>query len=85
MKFRPGAFRGLFGRPVSEVTDKVLPIEDVFGTSDAARIEALEALNAGVKSSLTDLAYELGYFDQAHFTKTFQSLTGYSPSEYRKT
>lgn len=46
-------------------------------------IEALEALNAGVQTSLTDLAYDLGYFDQAHFTKTFQSLTGYSPSEYQ--
>jgi AraC-like DNA-binding protein len=48
-------------------------------------IGALDSLNAGVKTSLTDLAYELGYLDQAHFIKTFQSLTGYSPSEYQRT
>jgi AraC-like DNA-binding protein len=28
------------------------------------------------------LAYENGYFDQAHFIKDFKSLSGYSPKEF---
>lgn len=31
--------------------------------------------------SLTEIALECGFFDQSHFTKTFKSLTGYSPRE----
>jgi AraC-like DNA-binding protein len=33
-------------------------------------------------SSLTDLAYEAGYFDQAHFIKDFKSFTGKTPGEF---
>ena len=30
--------------------------------------------------SLTNIAYECGYYDQAHFIKEFKSYTGISPS-----
>src|SRR5262249_54367623 len=33
-------------------------------------------------ADLTDLAYECGYFDQAHFNKDFKAITGKTPSEY---
>lgn len=54
-KFRPGAFYPFYGHPVSELTDRVLPIDAVFEGAraleaeimplddDAARIECLEA------------------------------------------
>jgi len=32
-------------------------------------------------TSLTDIAYECGYFDQAHFIKEFKSYTGLTPSQ----
>ena len=32
--------------------------------------------------SLTDLAINLGYFDQAHFIREFKSITGLTPSKY---
>ncbi|MEO5806691.1 helix-turn-helix domain-containing protein [Devosia sp.] len=169
-KFRPGAFRGFFGRPVSALTDTFVPVEAVFGRGGAeldrefvqlnnplgmaeriedlllerlpeldpkaarARqiveaiaaqpdvysvaqvaaefaittrslqrlfdtyigvspkwvidryrmIEAVEALNRGEALSLTELAHRLGFFDQAHFTHTFQALTGTAPSAYRQ-
>ncbi|MFC5410196.1 helix-turn-helix domain-containing protein [Larkinella bovis] len=35
--------------------------------------------------SLTDLAYEAGYFDQAHFIKDFRSFTGQTPKAFFKT
>jgi len=33
--------------------------------------------------SLADLSCELGFADQSHFTRTFRTLTGYSPSAFR--
>lgn len=43
-------------------------------------IDAVEALNRGDTTDLTDLAHRLGYFDQAHFTRAFTELTGQPPS-----
>jgi AraC-like DNA-binding protein len=33
-------------------------------------------------TSLTDLAYENEYFDQAHFIKDFKEFTGLTPKEF---
>lgn len=46
-------------------------------------IEAVEALNRGEARNLTELAHRLGFFDSAHFTHSFQSLTGMPPSAYK--
>src|SRR5690606_22343904 len=35
------------------------------------------------RPALTDLAVELGYFDQAHFIKDFKAVLGQTPAEYR--
>lgn len=48
-------------------------------------IEAVEALNRGDSPDLADLAYRLGYFDQAHFTRAFSALVGRPPSAARYT
>lgn len=32
--------------------------------------------------NLTSLALDAGYFDQAHFTREFKAITGFSPREY---
>ncbi|HWW41651.1 AraC family transcriptional regulator [Pedobacter sp.] len=34
--------------------------------------------------SLTDIAYQCGFTDQAHFTKTFRQFTGMTPFQYKK-
>lgn len=36
------------------------------------------------KRSLTAIAYECGFSDQAHFTRVFLSVTGFLPSHFRK-
>jgi AraC-like DNA-binding protein len=46
--------------------------------------EALERLHAGAPVNWTDLALELGYFDQSHFIRDFRSLVGYSPVQYAR-
>ena len=32
---------------------------------------------------LAEMAYKLGYFDQAHFTRSFKSVVGITPGQYR--
>ncbi|HMG37117.1 MAG TPA: helix-turn-helix domain-containing protein [Blastocatellia bacterium] len=44
--------------------------------------EAQRRLMFDPDADLTDLAYECGYFDQAHFNKDFKAITGKTPSEY---
>jgi AraC-like DNA-binding protein len=45
---------------------------------------AINRICADPQLSLTDLAYELNYADQSHFTNSFKSLVGISPSNYAK-
>ena len=34
--------------------------------------------------SLTDIAYECGFFDQSHFIRVFKKMTGFLPAAYQK-
>ncbi|MGB3258950.1 MAG: helix-turn-helix domain-containing protein [Ornithinimicrobium sp.] len=45
--------------------------------------EATDRLKHGT-ASLADLAHELGYTDQAHFTRDFRTVTGYSPGAFAR-
>lgn len=46
--------------------------------------EAADRLAEGEAMNWSDLALELGYFDQAHFIRDFKSIVGVSPAEYAK-
>jgi AraC-like DNA-binding protein len=46
--------------------------------------QAQRRLMMDPQSDLTELAYQCGYFDQAHFIKDFKSFTGKTPSEYAR-
>lgn len=51
--------------------------------SKTIRIQAtLKSLLTKEVKSLTDLAYENEYFDQAHFIKDFKEFTGLAPKEF---
>jgi AraC-like DNA-binding protein len=41
---------------------------------------AIEVLNKS--TSLADAALELGYYDQAHFSKEFKAISGFTPNEF---
>ncbi|GLQ44975.1 AraC family transcriptional regulator [Dyella lipolytica] len=46
--------------------------------------EAIAQLQAGAPIVWTELALQLGYFDQAHFIRDFRRLVGRSPAEYAR-
>jgi AraC-like DNA-binding protein len=46
--------------------------------------ELIERLEAGDPLNWSDLALELGYFDQAHLINDFRAVTGYSPADYQR-
>jgi AraC-like DNA-binding protein len=45
--------------------------------------EAIEQAHSKKKLDWSQLALDLGYFDQAHLINDFRALTGYSPTEYQ--
>jgi AraC-like DNA-binding protein len=45
--------------------------------------EAADRLRRGEQVDLARVAIELGYADQAHFTRDFRSATGLTPGEFR--
>ena len=51
--------------------------------SRVVRLQAtLKMLEQKQFTSLTSLAYENGYYDQAHFIKDFKEFTGHSPKSF---
>lgn len=43
---------------------------------------SIRAAQNGRQTTLTQLAYENGYYDQAHFTRDFKTFAGMSPTQY---
>jgi AraC-like DNA-binding protein len=46
--------------------------------------ELIEKFNCGRELDWSQLALDLGYFDQAHLINDFRSIIGYSPTEYQE-
>ena len=49
-----------------------------------AKIDAAIRLLTETDVSITDIAYQIGFYDRAHFAKTFREVTGQSPSAFRQ-
>lgn len=49
------------------------------------RVEFAREQLAKTPLSLSDIAYDAGFGDQAHFSRVFKQVTGMTPTEYRKT
>jgi len=46
--------------------------------------KAVDVLGAENCKNLTSVGLELGYYDQAHFSREFKCFAGITPSAYRK-
>jgi len=46
--------------------------------------ELVEQINAGAHLNWSQVALDLGYFDQAHLVNDFRSVTGFSPRQYQR-
>ena len=61
---------------------------DIFDTKQLTKIirlqAALKMMQQKQFATLTALAYESGYYDQAHFIKDFKEFAGTSPKEFYK-
>lgn len=53
--------------------------------SKKIRIDRSKVLLMTSSKSILEIALTLGFYDQSHFTKTFKSFEGISPSEFRNT
>lgn len=89
-----GMSRGVLGEeqiaePMSISTRHLRRLLGQHGTSyerlvDEVRRDTALRLMADSVSSLTGIAYELGFQDPSSFTRAFRRWTGYSPSEFRR-
>ena len=48
------------------------------------KVEKSLSLIKTSKLTLTEIAYECGFYDQSHFTSTFKNLTGFLPKQFKK-
>lgn len=48
------------------------------------KVEKSLSLIKTSKLSLTEIAYECGFYDQSHFTGAFKQLTGFRPKQFKK-
>lgn len=51
--------------------------------SKKIRIDRAKVLLLTTTKSILDIGFILGFYDQSHFSKTFKTFEGMSPSEYR--
>ena len=65
------AFRRFKGRPVGDYVTGI-------------RVQEAARRIAGGRSSLRDIAVEVGFADQSHMTRVFKAFTGQPPGEYRR-
>jgi len=48
------------------------------------RIDEAKKLLRTTSNSITEIAINLGFYDQSHFSKIFKKFTGYTPNEFRE-
>ena len=45
---------------------------------------AIQTIAKDPKLSLTDLTYQMQFYDQSHFGSVFRRMTGFCPGQYQK-
>jgi AraC-like DNA-binding protein len=74
---------GLSPRALERLCDRQLGLSPRLLLRVVRFQRALRALMHGPAGTLTALAHEVGYFDQAHFVREFRALAGGAPGAHR--
>ena len=85
-KPRDDRCRNAVGRAVTFVIGSLKENSRIFGFPPKlySRITRFQAAlgEYGSGKSLTDIAYDCGYYDQSHFINDFREFSGYNPKVY---
>lgn len=73
IRFRPGAAAAFLGCLPRELTDRSVPLDEIW-----------RLLRLRVRPGGAHLAAECGCSDQAHFIHEFHTFSGYTPAEYAR-
>lgn len=78
---------GLVGLGTTAFTEKVKAFTGFSPLHYLINLRIAEAIKLlrQTKMSLTDIAFDTGFYSSQHFSSTFKKLTGYTPRAYRKT
>ncbi|MDR7251098.1 AraC-like DNA-binding protein [Nocardioides sp. BE266] len=74
---------GLSERSLQRLVEQRLGLSPKWLVQRRRLHDAVEALKSGT-TGLADMAADLGYTDQAHFTRDFRTVTGMTPGEFLK-
>jgi len=69
-------------RQLNRVTHKLFGLSAEELTLYKKLVESVKLIHFQ-NTSLTDVAYSAGFYDQAHFSRVFKSYTGMTPKEYK--
>lgn len=85
--FSVGELAREMGMSVSQLSRKLTALIDQTPgrVMRAVRLERAAALVAAGAGNLSEIAYRVGFADQAHFSRSFKRHFGVTPSEYRRT
>ncbi|MBO7721460.1 MAG: AraC family transcriptional regulator [Kiritimatiellae bacterium] len=73
--FSPTQFRTLFAR-LTQMTPAAYILQ--------VRVNAAKGLLTTTDMRIADIASAVGFYDQSHFIRTFQKLTGQTPARFRR-
>lgn len=73
---------GISERALQRLTSRRIGLSPKWLVQRRRLHEAAERLRAGVRMDLAGLAVDLGYADQAHFTRDFRKVTGLTPGAF---
>ena len=85
-QFKVEAFAGELNMSQSQLNRKLQALTDQTAVQFiiAVRLQHAAELLNNKNKSIAEISYEVGYNDQAYFTRAFKKQFGVSPSEFRK-
>ena len=75
---------GLGKRALQRLFNEYVGVSPKWVIARCRLFEAADALTEGRQRDLARVAIDLGYYDQAHFSRDFKRIVGFPPAEYAR-